>query len=238
VLAPVALAWLFRRRVEARLALWLVLASLALTLWQVRWGYFLGLIFALTLPLQMLAVRRQWIPWCLLVIGLWPVASWWESQLFPDDFEARRRVDITEEQEALRAIAEQQRTRNAGAFVAPWWLSPALTYWSNQPGVAGSSHESLSGTADSARIYLAPDANAALPILKQRRVQWVLSDVPERIVPTSARILGVPEPAQCLAYQLDRHDAPPSEFPLEPDPGVRLPAGRDFFRVWRITPQP
>ncbi len=236
ILAPVALGWLSRVRLDARIALWLLLSVFALTLWQARWGYFFVLVLALTLPLQMLALRRQWMAWTLFVIGLWPVLEWWDSQLYPQEPEMRRRVDKVEEQVALRAIAEQQGARKAGAFVAPWWLSPAIAYWSGQPGVAGSSHQSLPGIADTARIYLAPDAKSAAPILHRRDVRWILSEIPERIVPNSAQVLGVPEPAYCLAYLLDSRIDPPPDSPIQPERAVKLFPGRDFFHVWRVEP--
>jgi hypothetical protein len=236
VLAPFALGWLARRRLDARMSLWLLVATFGLTLWQLRGGYFLVLVFALTLPLQVFALpNRRWIAWVVMVIGLWPTATWWDAELFPNDVQMRRRIDRTDEQVALRAIAEQQRARQAGPFLAPWWLSPAIAYWSGQPGVAGSSHESLPGIADTARVYLAPDVKAALPILEKRGVRWILSDAPERVVPTSARILGVPEPADCLGYRLDRHEDLPLGSAIELDRAVHLPPGRDFFQVWRVT---
>jgi hypothetical protein len=236
VLAPVALGFLCRRRLDARIALWLLVATFGLTLWQMRWGYFLALVFALTLPLQVLAFPGpRWIAYLALIFGLWPMARSWDAALFPDDREMRRRVDRNEEQVALRIIAEQQRARIAGPFIAPWWLSPAIAYWSGQPGVAGSSHEGLAGISDTARVYLAADAQAALPILQKRQVTWILSEAPERIVPNSARILGVSEPPFCLAYQLDRREEPGPGSPLQTEHAVRGPAGRDFFQVWRVA---
>src|SRR5437016_11539939 len=46
-------------------------------------------------------------------------------------------------------------TRNVfaidGAFIAPWWFSPALSYWPRRPRVAGSRHEPIGGIGETAR---------------------------------------------------------------------------------------
>ena len=52
----------------------------------------------------------------------------------------------------------QMRRERRRAFLAPWWLSPALAYWSRQPGVAGSSHQACRARWKRARFFLAPDA--------------------------------------------------------------------------------
>jgi hypothetical protein len=235
VLAPLALAWPARARREARFALGLLLAGFALTIWQVRWGYFLALLAALSLPLALAAVPRAWLAWVGLFAGLWPVAQDWDERLFPDDAELRRRALWRAEQLALRDLAELERRENGGPFLAPWWLSPALAYWSGQPGVAGSSHESLPGILDSARVYLAPDAQAALPLLQARGVRWIVSDAPERVVPASAALLGVPVPAHCLAHELTRRFADPAyPFAIIPPAGVPRAIGHDFFQAWRV----
>jgi hypothetical protein len=231
VAAPFLLIWQWKTRHETRLALVWLVAAFALTWWQVRWGYFFALVFAVTLPLVLNPLRRAWIQWIAYFASIWPVLGDWDRRLFPDDAELRRRYVLRQEDKALRQIAEIQRERKAGPFVAPWWLSPRLAYWSHQPGVAGSSHESLPGIIDTARIYLAPNDEAALTILRQRRVTWLISDAPERIVPNSASLLGVAPPEKCLASKLAQvAEMPPSTSPfVEPRP-IRNP----FFQVWRV----
>ncbi|MEQ1861254.1 MAG: hypothetical protein ABMA13_15135 [Chthoniobacteraceae bacterium] len=235
VLAPLALGWQWRRA-EARWLLVLLVATFALTCWQLRWGYFLALIFALSLPIQVEALaRRRWLAGVVMFVGLWPMAAEWDAALFNDDpLVARERLVQRMEAKALRAIAEEQGARNAGPFVAPWWLSPAISYWSGQPGVAGSSHQSLPGILDSARIFLAPDAGAALALLRERRVAWVLADVPERVVPTSSTLLGVAAPEDCFAHDLMRA-AFPEPWTLLLVPERSLPRmENDIFKVWRV----
>lgn len=230
VLAPLALGWQWRSRPEARWLLALLIATFALTCWQLRWGYFLALVFALSLPMQVEALaQRRWIAGVVLFIGLWPMAKDWDAALFDNSPVAERaRAMQRVEKIALRDIAEIQAGRDPGPFLAPWWLSPALAYWTRQPGVAGSSHESLSGILDSARVYLAADAEAARPILEARRVKWILSDAPDRVIPTSATLLGVPPPEKCFAQTLIRRIQVLSS-------GVyQGPLANEFFQVWRV----
>ncbi len=225
LLAPLALGVQWRRP-EARWLLCLLAATFALTCWQLRWGYFLALIFALALPTLVEALRRhRWIAGVALLAGLWPMAREWETALFADDLRTVRAKSVRIlEMKTLRAIAEAQGERRAGPFLAPWWLSPSVAYWSRQPGVAGSSHQSLPGILDAARVWLAPDEAAALPILHARRVAWVLADSPERTVPTSATLLGVPPPDRTFAHDL-------ATAPRDP----ALPRQEhEFFKVWRV----
>jgi hypothetical protein len=135
----------------------------------------------------------------------------------------------------LRDIAEIQRNRNVGPFVAPWWLSPPLAYWSRQPAVAGSSHESLPGIIDVARIYLAPSDEAALTILRQRKVAWILSDAPDRVIPNSAALLGIQVPETCLANKLAQYIQEPASTPsVYWTPNGLRQVRNDFFQAWRV----
>lgn len=232
LLAPIALAWQARHSRESRLALWLLLAVAGLAFWQIRWAYFLGVVFALTLPLQLKAIPKGWLANIVFIIALWPLAQEWDERLFPDDVEQRQRAVAIREQVALRQIAEIQGEHQAGPFIAPWWLSPAIAYWSNLPGVAGSSHQSLPGIMDTARVYLASDATAVLPILQQRQVAWILSDAPERMIPTSAQLLGVTASPETLANKLAEPLGNAATAPLILDQTVP----RAIFQVWRVPP--
>jgi hypothetical protein len=234
-LAPVALLFQWRSRVEARWLMVLLAAVFALAIWQIRWGYFLALVYALSLPVQFAVLRRRWIAVVVWIVGLWPVAADWDRQLFPDEAVASRKRIQGLEMKTLRAIAESQAEQGAGPFLAPWWLSPAIAYWSRQPGVAGSSHQSLPGTIDAARIFLAPDADAALPILQERGVAWIVAEIPERVVPTSAALLAEPEPPHAFVHDLMGKALPePWTNRIVLDRGIARPAGYDLFPIWRV----
>jgi hypothetical protein len=96
-------------------------------------------------------------------------------------------------------------------FLAPWWLSPEIAYWSGQPGVAGSSHESLTGVEDSARFFVGEDWETVHKLLENHKVAWVIAYDSERVAQNSAQILGITVPQQPVCFVLDKTatSAPP-----------------------------
>ena len=230
----------WRQYRSAAMLLALLVVFAALTFWQVRWGYFLALAFALGVPWMFMAIRRGWIAWLVFVICLWPVAQAWDTQLFPDDEGERRLAIMRDENVALRDLAEFQREKNAGPFVAPWWLSPEVAYWSRQPGVAGSSHESLPGNVDVARIYLAEKPEEAAKIIRARQVRWIVGDQAARVLGTSAQLLGVRTPrTEPLGYLLDQKLQRVPEWLVHEDwsANYRAESGvgqMEMFRLYRV----
>jgi hypothetical protein len=228
-----ALAWKLDRRALPLLIVLLVVASL--TLWQARWGYFLGVAFAWTLPWQMQALRRGWAAWLFFVVGWWPIMDDWDHRLFPEEDVIERRDMKQVELASLRDLSEKVIGQNDGAFLASWWLSPAIAYWSRQPGVAGTSHESLPGIVDSARFFLSSDPAEAAAILRQRQVRWVVADDDSHEIETSRTLLGVKPPEKPLATVLADHpeDAPP--FLVEwTGPALVRPDGLRFYRLYEV----
>lgn len=233
--APVLL-FLTRKTDRRALPVLAVLAvAFALTLWQLRWGYFLAAAFVLALPVFLPALRRPWLARTVFALALWPVAQDWDGLLFPAEARQQQLAVKRAEADALRSVVSTKTGTQGGAFVAPWWLSPSIAYWTRQPGVAGSSHESLPGIVAAARIYLARDTDAALPLLRERRVTWILADAAERVIPNAAKLLGVPAPEYCLATELAR--------PFHEDGGsveiVREaasadPSGRVYYQIWQV----
>jgi hypothetical protein len=183
VLTPVLLglgAWQARKQSVVRNLQSAIFATLlvllALTLWQLRWGYFLALVYAMSLPWQFAVFRRPWLGATIFLLGLWPVATAWDATLFPERSAEKAREEKRAEGVQLRGIAERMRSDERAGFLAPWWVSPALAYWSRQPGVAGSSHEALAGTMESARFFLAPSATEAEEIARRLGVRWIVTD--------------------------------------------------------------
>ncbi len=219
----------------AAFLLGLLLVTFALTCWQLRWGYFFALVFAMSLPWQLAVLRRAWIAWPVFVVALYPIAQDWDARLFPDDEAERRQAVQRAERTALRETVSAITGDPAAAFLAPWWQSPAIAYWTRQPGVAGSSHQSLPGIVDTARFYLAENPADAAAILKKRRVAWVLADDAERMTGTSAALLGLAPPATPLALTLAEHprDVPPflREVPTPPAAGNRI-----FYHLYAVDP--
>jgi hypothetical protein len=79
-----------------------------------------------------------------------------------------------------------------------------MAYWSGQPGVAGSSHESLPGIAESARFFVSQDWETARQVLQNHSVTWLIVYDPERAAQNAAAILGLPVPQTPVCMILDR----------------------------------
>lgn len=230
------LLWLARREDRRALPMLVMLvAVVALTMWQARWGYFLAIVFAWTLPWQMQALRRGWAAWLFFAVGWWPIMDAWDKSLFPEDYLQDQREVKRAELVALRGLAANVMSENGGPFLASWWLSPQIAYWSRQPGVAGSSHESLSGIVDTARFFLSSDAASAAEILKKRKVFWVVSDDSSRDVEMSMQLLNQPKPEKPLAVTLWDHPEDAPDFLVEWGGRVAVrPDGLRFYRLYEV----
>jgi hypothetical protein len=233
--APVLLGLAWRQDRRAVPMLVVLGGVFLLTLWQVRWGYFLGVVYAWTLPWQLQVLPRAWLAWLCFFVNLWPVTKEWDARLFPENRARERQAMDRAELIALRALSVEAIGRGHGPFLASWWLSPAIAYWSRQPGVAGTSHESLAGIADTARFFLSTDATAAAAILRQRQAHWVLADDPGREITTSSVLLGVPPAAEPLATTLAEHPEDAPEFLREWKGRAAVRAdGLRFYRLYEV----
>src|SRR4029077_4884918 len=101
-------------------------------------------------------------------------------------------------------------------------------YWSGQPGVAGSSHESLPGIEDSARFFVSEDCAAARKILHNSQFAWVLVYDSERAAQNSAQILGLPTPQHLVCLVLDRTAARAPRF-------LVLSAQNGIMKLYRVV---
>ena len=228
----------------ARAQLFLLLIVWALTCWQVRWGYFLPLVYALGVPCQFGAVPGKWRVALAgaLVLGLWPMAGeWWTATHPPADRAAslaEQRTDAALRRDTAAFLATASRLPAADpdpaadgppeGILAPWWLSPALAYGSGQPALAGSSHESLPGTVDVDTFYIAADAREAAAILRRRRVRWVVAYEPDRVLRTAAALFGQTQVSKrAMGYILY---ARPEMAPRY----LRLALVNPFFKVYEV----
>jgi len=189
----------------------LVVATYGLTICQARWGYFFVLIFALALPALLAPIKLRAAVWTAFVLSLFPILRDWDERLWPNETQLARSVEQRYESAQIRDLALNLRSSETRPFLAPWWLSPSIAYWSGQPGVAGSSHESLSGIEDSTGFFLCDDSQKAQEILKKRQVVWVFAYDSERVAQNSAAVLKQPLPPHPLCRVLDRTpgQAPP-----------------------------
>jgi hypothetical protein len=220
-----ALLWIAVRRTRAMPAFLaaLVVASFVLTLWQARWAYFFVMLFALALPACLSVIGNRIAAWLLIVISLFPILKDWDEKLWPNEFQVALIAERRSEAVGWRRAA----ARIDGPFLAPWWWSPAVAYWSSQPGVAGSSHEALDGIEQSARFFTASDPETARAILLRNKVAWVLAYDADRTVANSALILGVPTPENPLGRVLDRT---PSQAP----PFLQLTAQNAVCKLFHV----
>src|SRR5207253_4034962 len=120
-------------------------------------------------------LRKPVIAATVFTIALFPIMQSWDHA-FADE-ELARRAENKIEQLELRAVAAQID----GAFISPWWFSPALGYWSRQAGVGGSSHESIKGIATTARFFATENAEEAAQLSIGNNVKFVASYDADRV---------------------------------------------------------
>ena len=200
----------------------LLIATFFLTIWQARWAYFFTLLFAFAAPEILSALRNPIVASVSFAIALFPIAQAWD-RIFSAE-EGARRLENKLELVELRRVAQTID----GPFIAPWWFSPALTYWSRQPAIAGSSHESIGGIIDSAKFFAAEEGGVARAICTRRGVKWVVSYDSERVAQNTAAILGTMISARVLLYVLDRT---PSNAP----PFLHLNSQTGRFKSYRVN---
>ena len=207
----------------------LLLATYLLTIWQARWAYFFVVIFLVLLPFLLEQIKSPVAVWVAFALSIFPILRDWDERLWPNEIEYARRVEQRNESTQLRDLGLNLRSSEMRPFLAPWWISPLVAYWSGQPGVAGSSHESLDGIADSARFFLAEDWQIARDILGRHKTVWVLAYDSERVAQNSSAILGVPVAgkARAICFVLDRT---PARAPAFLNFSARNAAGK-LYRV-------
>lgn len=227
--APLLLAWSWLRARDPLVLVALILLAIvtALTGWQARWSPWLAAIFCLGLPWILAPLRRPWLVWAVFLASLWPVAKVWDARLLPSAGETARRQEKVVEAALLAQTADFLRGQTPGGVLAPWWTSPALARLSGHPAVAGTSHQALPGTADTARFFLATDDAAAAEIARRRQVRYVVTDAPERVISTSTTLLGLPPPDGGAMIQrlATGRGVPPWLEPVFANP---------FFRVYQV----
>jgi hypothetical protein len=205
VVAPILVWYSFRKRAALPgFVLALLVATFLLTIWQARWSYFFVVIFVIALPDLLGPIKSRGAVWTAFVLSMLPMLRFWDGQIWPNEAGLAGRIEHRNEAIQLRELAMTIRSAETHPFLAPWWLSPSIAYWSGQPGVAGSSHEALEGIADSARFFLANDLQDGREILRNRHVDWVLASDWERVGQNSAGLLNARVPDQALGRILDR----------------------------------
>jgi hypothetical protein len=206
----------------------LFVATYCLTVWQARWGYFFVLVFVIALPALLEPIKSGVAVWIAFVLSLFPILQDWDERLWPNEAQLATRMEKRIESAQLRDLALTLRSPSSGPFLAPWWLSPSIVYWSGQPGVAGSSHESLKGIEDTAQFFLSQDLEKAREILEKHHVAWVFAYDSDRVAQNSASILDEALPGQPLCRVLERT---PSQAP----PFLSFFAQNPTCKLYRVT---
>jgi hypothetical protein len=206
----------------------LLVVTYVLTIWQARWGYFFVLIFALALSHLLEPIKSRAAVWIAFFLSILPILRDWDEKLWPNEARLADRVAQRNESAQLRDIALSLRSSELRPFLAPWWLSPEIAYWSGQPGVAGSSHESLPGIEDSARFFVSQDWETARKLLENHKVAWVIAYDSQRTAQNSAEILGTAVPQQPLCMMLDKMATTAPQF-------LVLSAQNRVAKLYRVT---
>lgn len=180
----------------------LLLFSGLLANWQIRWSPYFVLVFLCALP-RVLALAPGLLSGGLaFVLGLWPLLADWENRIFPEARILEQRYMDRSERINARLAAERMKSAFCEPFIAVWWLSPSLSYWSGQPAVSGSGHEGIEGIMDSARFFMSTDPAGAREIIDRRGVRFVVASDSARAVENSAAILGSVPESKPLAERL------------------------------------
>ncbi|HEV2096339.1 MAG TPA: hypothetical protein VGQ82_07540 [Chthoniobacterales bacterium] len=227
VIAAPLLVWTGRKCASAPpLLLWILLITFALATWQARWACYFVLVLAIVLPALLRQIERPVAAWALIISSLLPIAQDWSATLQPNDSQLDALSGARREAVAARDVAVQLRSDERLPFLAPWWISPALAYWSAQPAVAGSSHEAIAGIDDSARFFLSSAFEEARAIFVRRQARAIVSYDSARLTTNSAMVVGRAAPAAPLAQLLDRY---PSRVPNY----LRLEYQNGSFKLYR-----
>jgi hypothetical protein len=213
VIAPIFIALSIRRKTAPPVVLVLLVATFLLTIWQARWSYFFVLIFAVALPSLLTPIKSRVIVWSAFILSILPILQFWDGQLWPNESTLARQMERRFEAQQVRELAIMIRSSRKQPFVAPWWLSPAISYWSGQPAIAGSSHESLAGIIDSAQFFATDDPQTAREILRRHQAQWIFAYDWDRLGRNCVELLDAPVPERSIGRQLDRAASQaPSDF--------------------------
>jgi hypothetical protein len=229
VFLPLLLAWGFCRDRKPGGVVFLapILATSGLALHHARWGYFVAIFCAMALPWALGTLRWRRLAWLAFAVSLWPVASEWDRTLYPTDAAWRARAENVADAVALRDAAIRLRGLPQGGVIAPWWFCPAIVWWSGQPCIGGTSHQSLPGIVDSCEFYLSESPEKAEAILAKRQIRYIFAYEPERVISNSAQILARQLVVKALAESLYKH-------PNKLRSGLELIYANRYFKVFGV----
>ncbi len=163
----------------------ITLVLVGLTLFQRRWLY-----FSIIPPLLLFAVIWSWLSqtwkWAMGIIFLMNIVI----------STSHLKSDPTQEPPiAVEAKLLAKSIQGTGGILAPWWISPSLLYFSGEPIVASTSHQSIAGIVASSQFYRGSHWLEAERILRERKVRWVVAYDEDRVLQNASETLGLAIPA-------------------------------------------
>ena len=197
--------------------------------WGRHWVEIGCLLFLMSLPWMLEVFGRPWVGWGLLGISLWPLASMWDRILYPEDEARQYALQQGVERSLLRDVGLRMRSGPPGKFLAPWWLSPPLAYWSGQSALTGGGRLNGPGVLDSARFYLSASHEQAQPLAERAEIRWIVADEPARVVEDSRQWLGGEVPETPLARAL-------MDRPHSVAPWLKPVFANQFFKLFLVQP--
>src|SRR5947199_3907400 len=96
----------------------LLVATYFLTIWQVRWGYFFVLIFALALPALLALIKSGAAVWIAVVLSMFPILRDWDERLWPNEAQLAGPVERRIESAQIRDLALSLRSPTLHPVVA------------------------------------------------------------------------------------------------------------------------
>ncbi len=206
-----------------------------LTFWQIRWSAYLAVVLAV--PGMLIFFREGYNARKVVLTVLFyvPVLMYYVNYHLRWKQPSEGFVEL---KKAAELIAQEPAT-----ILAPWWLSPALGYFSGAKYVASSSHQSIQGIVDVSEFLLTPHWEMAREILLERNVGWVVSADPARMFSQSQAIahgLRVVEDEKVLWRDMSYRVALGTRLArgLSPAPAeLKLVAVLGEYRVYRFLPR-
>ncbi len=209
VASPVLLLLAWRQDRRALPLVVMLFVVTLLTLWQARWGYFLGIAFAWTLPWQMQAWRRGWVAWLFFAVGWWPILQAWDASLFPDESGQDQRDMKQAEVVALRSLAEDAIGKEGGAVSRLVVALAGDRLLVAAAGCGGQLARKPAGHCRYRALLLERRFRGGGGDPAETAVHWVLADDASREIETSRDLLGITPPPTPLATTLSDHPRTP-----------------------------